>query len=142
YIGDEVRDPGRTIPRAIILSALIVGALFVGVHLALMGVVPWQDVPKTDEELKDYSLPAAFMGMTYGANAQLAVTIITLLLIWCSFGSAFTGMLGYARIPFGAARQGHFYDVLAKIHPTLHFPHVSLLLVGTMTLFWSFFDLD
>ena len=36
YIGDEVRDPGRTIPRAIILSALTVCLLFVGVHLALL----------------------------------------------------------------------------------------------------------
>ena len=39
YIGEEVRDPGRTIPRSILLSALLVCVLFVGLHLAMLGVV-------------------------------------------------------------------------------------------------------
>src|SRR5207244_5533049 len=61
YIGDEVRDPGRTIPRAIILSALLVAALFVGLHVAMLSVVPWQEIPTTQPELDAYSLPAEFM---------------------------------------------------------------------------------
>jgi amino acid transporter len=41
YIGEEVRDPGRTIPRAILLSAVLVCVLFAGLHLAMLGTVPW-----------------------------------------------------------------------------------------------------
>src|SRR5262249_7494905 len=52
------------------------------------------------------------------------------------------GMLGYSRIPFGAARSGHFFRVFATIHPRERIPHVSLALVGGLTLFWSFFDLQ
>src|SRR5205807_2149318 len=44
YLGDEVRDPGRTVPRAILLSTLLVVVLFAGVHLALLGTVPWREV--------------------------------------------------------------------------------------------------
>jgi amino acid transporter len=67
--------------------------------------------------------------------------VATVLLVWSCFGSAFAGMLGYSRIPYGAARYGHFFATLARVHPVHHIPHVSLLLVGGLTLFWSFFDL-
>jgi amino acid transporter len=136
YIGDEVRDPGRTIPRAIIGSALIVCVLFVGLHLAMLGVVPWSEVPTNDDS---FSLTAEFMRRIHG---PWAATLITLLLIWCCIGSVFAGLLGYSRIPYGAARQGHFFRVFAKVHATERIPHVSLWLVGAMMLFWSFFDLQ
>lgn len=136
YIGDEVRQPGWTIPRAILLSALMVCVLFMGLHLAMLGTVPWQDVAKAPENT---ILPAEFMRRIYGEGSW-AVTLITLCLIWSCFGSAFAALLGYSRIPYGAARYGHFFQALGRVHPTMHIPHVSLLLVGGLTLFWSFFD--
>ncbi len=133
YIGDEVRNPGRTIPWAIILSALLVVAMFVGLHLAMLGVVPWQEVDKNEP-----NLAARFMRQIHGDGAAGLVTV--LLMVSC-FGSAFAGLLGYSRIPFGAARQGHFFAALGKIHPVQNIPHVSLLAVGSLILLWSFFDL-
>jgi amino acid transporter len=137
YLGDEVRDPGRTIPRSIILSALLVAVLFVGVHLALLGTVSWQTV-KTE----DYSLPAEFMRQSYGDYGKVSVILVTLLLIWSCFGSAFAGLLGYSRIPYGAARYGHFFAIMGRVHPQLRIPHLSLLFVGALTLVWALFDLE
>src|SRR5262249_1166992 len=139
YIGDEVRDPGRTIPRAILLSAALVCLLFLGVHLAMLGTISWRDVPTTDEELNNFSLPGTFMSRLHG---DWAATLVTVLLIWTCFGSAFAGLLGYSRIPYGAARYGHFFAVLGRTHPIQRIPHVSLLLVGGLSLFWSFFTLQ
>jgi len=136
YIGDEVHNPGRTIPRSILLSALLVCLMFVGLHLAMLGVVSWTEVIESDPD--DYSLAAVFMEKLHG---QWGATLMSVLLVWSCLGSAFAGLLGYSRIPYGAARQGHFFSVVGKVHPTLRIPHVSLLLVGGMTLFWSFFDL-
>jgi len=141
YIGDEVRAPGKTIPRSIFLSVLIVGIMFVGLHLALVSVVPWREIPTDDEKLKSFSLSAEFMQRIYGDGSR-AATLITLLLIGSCFGSVFAGMLGYSRIPFGAARQGHFFSVFGAVHPRHRIPHVGLFLVGALTLFWSFFDLQ
>ncbi len=138
YVGDEVRDPGRTIPRAILLSAAIVVVLFAGIHLAMLGTVPWQTVPDPSSGL-DYSLPADFMTRAVG---PWAAALLMLLLIWCCFGAAFCGLLGYSRVPYGAARQGHFFAALARVDPKRRVPHVSLLLVGGLMLFWTFFDLD
>jgi APA family basic amino acid/polyamine antiporter len=136
YIGDEVREPGRTIPRAILLSVLLVGVLFVGLHLAMLGTVPWASVPTDDD---NYNLAAAFMDRVHG---DWAAKLVTLLLIWSCFGSAFAGLLGYARIPYGAARYGHFFAAFGRVHPVQRIPHVALLAVGGLTLFWCFFDLQ
>jgi basic amino acid/polyamine antiporter, APA family len=140
YIGEEVRDPGRTIPRAILLSAVLVCVLFTGVHLAMLGTVPWSEALAGRQHWKDeYSLPADFMGRIHG---PWAVQLVTLLLIGSCFGSVFAGLLGYSRIPYGAARAGHFFQAVAHVHPRHLIPHVSLLLVGGLTLLWSFFDLE
>ncbi len=136
YIGDEVRDPGRTIPRSILLSAVLVMGLFLGLHLAMLGTISWRQVP-TDQDT--YSLAADFMRHLHG---DWAATLVTLLLIWSCFGSAFAGLLGYSRIPYGAAHYGHFFAVLGRVHPVHLIPHVSLLLIGGLTLFLSFFDLQ
>ncbi len=134
YVGDEVRNPARTIPRAILLSSVLVCVLFVGVHLALLGTVSWRDVPPDTP-----NLPARFMQTVHG---QWAATLVTLLLVWSCFGSVFAALFGYSRIPYGAARQGHFFSALARVHPDHRIPHVSLLLVGGLTLLWSFFELQ
>jgi amino acid transporter len=139
YVGEEVRDPGRTIPRAILLSAVLVCMLFAALHLAMLGTVPWREALAGRAEWKDeYSLPADFMRRIHG---PWAVQLITLLLIGSCFGAAFAGLLGYSRIPYGAARAGHFFQALAHVHPRHHIPHVSLLFVGGLTLLASFFDL-
>jgi APA family basic amino acid/polyamine antiporter len=140
YIGEEVRDPGRTLPRAILLSAVLVCVLFTALHLAMLGTVPWSEALAARQRWKDeYSLPADFMGRIHG---PWAVQLITLLLIGSCFGSAFAGLLGSSRIPYGAARAGHFFQAVAHVHPRHLIPHVSLLLVGALTLLWSFFDLE
>ncbi len=136
YIGDEVRDPGRTIPRSIFLSAGLVMTLFISLHLAMLGTISWRDVPANPDT---YSLVAEFIRRIHG---DWAATFVTLLLIWSCFGSVFAAQLGYSRIPYGAARYGHFFAVLGRVHAVHHIPHVSLLLIGGLTLFWSFFDLQ
>src|SRR5207253_816778 len=118
------------------LSAVLVCAMFVGLHLAMLGTISWKDVPT---EPGSYSLAAEFMRHIHG---DWAAVLVTILLIGSCFSSVFAGMLGYSRIPYGAARYGHFFSILGKVHPVHRIPHVSLLLVGGLTLFWSFFGLQ
>jgi amino acid transporter len=138
YIGDEVREPGKTIPRSILISATAVTVLFLGAHVAMVGVVPREAIPDDPAALDTFSLPARFMEELHG---EWAASLVSLLLIWSCLGSAFAGLLGYSRIPYGAARYGHFFAVFSAVHPTKRFPYVALLAVGALTLFWAFFDL-
>src|SRR5262245_45439902 len=133
YLGSEVRDPARTIPRAILLSSLSVVVLFTLVHLAMTSVVPWREA-----RAETANLTAEFMKRVHGQWAAAAVTVC---LVGSCFASCFAGTLGYSRVPFAAARNGHFFRWFAAVHPRLHIPHRSLLLIGAMILFWSFFSL-
>src|SRR5262249_30735504 len=96
--------------------------------------------PRTDEDLASYSLPAVFMRRIHGEG--VAVALVSLCLMWSCLGSVFAGLFSYSRIPFGAARYGHFFSIFGRIHPTLAIPHVSLWLFGALSLLWSFFSLD
>jgi fructoselysine transporter len=54
------------------------------------------------------------------------------LVLWVAFASVFSGTLGYSRIPYAAAKDGAFFSVFAKLHPTKHFPYISLLALGSV----------
>ena len=136
YLGEEVREPAKVIPRAIMFSGLAGLILYVSVHLALLGFYGWKEIP---EVVGDFNLPAEFMRRAHG-NA--GATAISLLLIGCCFASAFSGLLAYSRVPYGASCQGHFFRFFDKIHRVHRFPHRSLLLVGGLTVIWAFFDLS
>jgi amino acid transporter len=142
YIGEEVRNPGRTIPRAILLSTVLVCLLFAGLHLAMLGTVSWREVPTEKPAVDSYSLPAEFMSKIHPRWGPWGPRLVSLLLIWSCLGSAFAALLGYSRIPYGAARYGHFFAPLGQVHPVHRIPHISLLAVGGITLCWTFFDLQ
>ncbi len=131
YIGDEVRNPGRVIPRSILISVVAVAIIYIAINLSIIGVVPWREfVPHTAHPQSDF-IVSIFMERIYGSNVAVA---FTLLVLWTAFGSVFALLLGYSRIPYAAAIDGTFFSVFAKVHPEKRFPHVSLLLVGALAI--------
>jgi amino acid transporter len=63
------------------------------------------------------------------------------MILWTAFGSVFALLLGYSRIPYAAARDGYFFKAFARLHPTKDFPHVSLLVLGIISILASLFAL-
>jgi amino acid transporter len=127
YIGDEVQDPGRVIPRSILVSVLAVAVIYVGINLSIIGFVPWREfVPAAAHPQSDF-IVSVFMERAYGPRVA---TLFTALVLWTAFGSVFALLLGYSRIPYAAAVDGTFFRVFARLHETKRFPHVSLLLIG------------
>jgi amino acid transporter len=139
YIGDEVKDPGRVIPRSIVISTAAVAALYLGINLSIIGVVPWRDfVPAATSPTAQFVV-SVFMERIYGSKVA---SVFTLLILWTAFGSVFALLLGYSRIPYAAAREGYFLKSFGRLHPTGGFPHVSLLVLGALAIVSSFFALD
>jgi basic amino acid/polyamine antiporter, APA family len=138
YIGDEVRDPGRVIPRSIFLSTLAVAVIYLAVNLSVIGVVPWRAfVPAGEHAASDFVI-SIFMQRIYG---HTVAAWFTLLILWTAFSSVFALLLGYSRIPYAAARDGYFFRAFARLHPTGRFPHVSLLVLGLLAIVCSAFSL-
>jgi amino acid transporter len=138
YIGDEVRDPGRVIPRSIMISTAAVAVIYLGINLSLIGVVPWREFVPADAHPESNFIVSIFMQKIYGTAVA---TIFTLLVLWTAFGSVFALLLGYSRIPFAAAESGYFFRVFGRLHPTKDFPYVSLLVLGTISIIAGFFSL-
>jgi amino acid transporter len=131
--GGEVKDPGRTIPRSILLAIVAVAILYVTMSVTIIGVVPWREAMTTT------SVVSLFIERIHGPWAGKLVTI---LILWTSLGSVFAILLGYSRVPYAAAKDGRFFAPFARLHPTKGFPHVSLLTLGFGSAVACWFDLE
>ena len=139
YIGDEVKDPGRTIPRSIIISVVAVAIIYLAINLSIIGIVPWREfVPAADHPESGFVV-SVLMEKIYGPKIATAFTAMVL---WTAFGSVFALLLGYSRIPYAAAQDGYFFKVFGRLHPTKHFPYVALVVIGIISIICSFFSLD
>lgn len=133
YIGDEVANPSRTIPRSILISVAVIAVVYVAMNTSIISVVPWQ------EAMKSTSIASDFMERLYGRRGGVLMAVM---ICWTALASIFALMLGYSRIPYAAARDGFFFDVFARLHPRGDFPHVSLLVLGAVSAAASFLPLD
>jgi amino acid transporter len=138
YIGDEVKEPGRTIPRSIIISIIAVALIYIAINLSVIGVVPWREFVPADQHPGASFIVSVFMERIYGSGVA---TAFTALILWTAFGSVFALLLGYSRIPFAAARDGYFFEVFGRIHPAKRFPHISLVVIGLIAIACSFLSL-
>jgi amino acid transporter len=138
YIGDEVRDPGRVIPRSILISTAAVAVIYIGINLSIIGVIPWREFVPASAHPESNFIVSVFMQRIYGNRVA---TIFTLLVLWTAFGSVFALLLGYSRIPYAAAQSGYFFRAFGRLHPTKDFPFVSLLVLGAISIVAGFFSL-
>jgi amino acid transporter len=133
YLGDEVVDPPRNLPRSMIISVTTVAVLSYLTCLSIVGVLPWK------EAMQSQFVASEFMQRLYGSRAGVAVT---LLILWTAFAATYALILAYSRIPYAAALDGNFFSVFSRLHKRKDFPHFSLLLIGGLSVVASFFDLD
>jgi amino acid transporter len=131
YIGEEVRDPGRNIPRSILISLTFIGVVYFTLNLSLIGVIPWSSFVPAEKHPEAEFIFSRMMEQVYGPSMA---TVFTLLVLWTTFGSVFALLLGYSRIPFAAAQDGCFFRVFGRLHPTKHFPYVSVLAIGLLSI--------
>ena len=136
-IGEEIRDPRKTMPRAIVLSIVLVVLIYVVMTIVILGMIPWQEAQQTR------TIASVFIQRTFSDPAQgrIAGVIMNALILFVTASSLYAFILGYSRIPFAAARDGQFFKVFAKVHPTKHFPHVSLLTIGALAIPFCFLTL-
>jgi amino acid transporter len=133
YLGDEVNDPPRTIPRSMVISVIGVLAIDFLVCLSIVGVIPWR------QAMRSQFVASEFMQELYG---NWAGVLVTALILWTAFAATYALMLAYSRIPYAAALDGNFFGVFSRLHKQKDFPHFSLLLIGGLSVAASFFELE
>jgi amino acid transporter len=132
HLGGEVRNPGRTIPRAVITSVVLVAILYLTMNISIIAVVPWKQAMQSSQ------IASLFMETLYGRQVAVAFTG---LILWTVLACVFSMTLGYSRIPFAAAVNGDFLRIFSHVHPTKHFPDVSLWSIGLLTAAFCYLEL-
>ncbi len=121
HLGGEMKNPERNIPLSIFISIAGITVLYMLLNLSVVSVVPWQEAQKST------FIVSTVIEAIYGAKAAGIATGLVLIV---AFSSLFAVMLGYSRVPYAAAVDGQFFKIFAKLHPTRHFPYVSVLFLG------------
>jgi len=136
FLGAEIRQPERNIPRAIIYSIAVVAALYIVMNISVLGVVPWQELDQAAASETRFYVASTVLQHAFGGFAG---NLGALLVIWTAFASVFSLMLGASRVPYAAAVDGNYFRRFARLHPEGRFPHVSLVTLGLVgTLFCLF----
>ncbi|MEV0170847.1 APC family permease [Streptomyces sp. NPDC050803] len=122
-LGEEVRDPARTIPRAIPLALGIALAVYVCVAVAVLSVLGADALGDADAPLADAVRAAGMSGLAPVVRVGAAVAAL---------GSLLALILGVSRTTLAMARDRHLPGALAAVHPRFQVPHRAELAVGAV----------
>lgn len=123
YVGSEVRDPGRTIPRSIAVSVLLVVGLYVLANAAYLYVL--SPGPMAQSSLVGSDAALILIGPAGAALVAGAIIVSTL-------GANNGIVLTSARIPYAVSRAGLFFRWMGSVHPRFHTPNAALIAQGAV----------
>ena len=139
FLGAEVRKPEKTIPRAILISILVVAAFYIAMNLAVLPAIG--PVSTQAAAAIAPSRLALVADIAQSAFGHFAGQILATLILWSAFSSVFSLLLGYSRVPYAAARDGNYFSALAAVHSRHGIPHRSLIALGLVATVFCFFSL-
>jgi len=138
FLGEEVVEPQKTIPRSMLLSITMVAVVYVVMNVSILGVLPRAEIISMALGSGHNFAAARMAQVVYGTWGG---TLVSLLVVWTAFASVFSLLAGYSRIPFAAARDGNFFSIFQKLHPVQKFPTNSVLLLGGLAALFCIFQL-
>jgi amino acid transporter len=123
FAAGEVRDPQRTLPRAIVGGTMAIIAIYVAANAAYLYLNPIATLAAS-------SLVAA--DTARGVFGEIGVSLVSVVVAISTFGSLIAIMLSAPRIFFAMADDGLFFQSLARVHPRFGTPYVAILLAMTL----------
>jgi amino acid transporter len=132
YLGGEVRNPGKTMPRAIVYSILGIMGIYFLLQVGVLGSLPLDQVKTAT------SVASSVVEASWGTGMA---KVLTVLIIIAAVGSVFAGLLGGSRVPYEAARDRVFLKAFGKLHPKLNMPTLGVITMGFLTAVFSLFSL-
>ncbi|MEQ8714360.1 MAG: APC family permease [Cyclobacteriaceae bacterium] len=125
--GGEARNPSKSLPLAIALAITVVGSFYMLFTAAVYHAVPWQFVAE-EAMKKDITAPGM---LSYLMPSGLAIAVLVGAAI-ALINDLPAMLLSVSRLMFAWAEDGIFPRQVAKVHPTLHTPHIAIVISGVM----------
>src|SRR6266536_2942919 len=123
FASGEVKDPGRNLPRAIILGTLALIAIYVLTNLAYLYVLPIEAVGRSPLVAADTMLAL------FGRGGVVLVSVFVMI---SSFSSLNGSMLASPRVFFAMADDGLLFQAIASVHPRYKTPYVAIILAAIL----------
>lgn len=124
--GDEVRDPQRTLPRAIVIALVIVVSIYLAVAIAAVGAQPWEMF--SDPSQQEAGLAVILQNIV---NSDWPVTVFTAGAVISIFSVTLMTLFGQSRILFTIGRDGLIPKAFARVNPRTHTPEFAIVVVAT-----------
>ncbi|GGN53302.1 amino acid permease [Streptomyces albiflavescens] len=121
--GEEAKNPQRDLPRAIILSLVLVTALYVLVAVAALGAMPWQKFEGTEATLSQVLVQSVGGGSLWPILLSIGAVVATTSVV-------LTVQYGQIRILFAMSRDGLVPPLFSKVHPTTGVPRANTVIVS------------
>ncbi len=119
YIAEEIRDPGRNVPRAFALGTAAVIVIYLSLNILYLYVLPVGELAKVQGSVLD-----VIADRLLGARAGDIMGIVSIISLAASISAmTFAG----PRVYYAMARDGLFFDAAAKIHPKYKTPAAAII---------------
>ena len=123
FAGGEVRDPQRTLPRAIVGGTLAIVAIYLAANLAYLYVSPIDSIGRSP------LIAADTMGAMFGSLGTALVSVVVTI---STLGALVSITLTSPRVFFAMAADGLFFRRIASVHPRYGTPHVAIGLAAVL----------
>ena len=123
FVSEEVKDPLRNLPRAILIGVLCVIVVYVGANIAYVHVLGASSLAATETPAADV---AAKLAGPWGAKA------ISFLIVVSTFGFMNLALLSAPRVYYAMGADGVFFKFLGRLNPRFHTPAAAILLQGVL----------
>jgi len=117
-IGEETKDPERTIPRALILALIISTMLYVMVALSVVSIIPYDQLASSTSPLADVALKA---------QGPQAYSILSIIALFATANTVLIILIATSRIAYGMAKESSLPNILSKVHKKRGTPWVTIL---------------
>jgi glutamate:GABA antiporter len=125
-LSDEIREPRKTIPRAILISGIMTAAIYIAGTAALLVALPTKQIDLVA------GIPQALASVGDRLGIPLFGVITAVLLTLSQLGGLGAWITGTARLPFAVGVDRYLPRPLAALHPKYATPHVALLTQATI----------
>ena len=126
-MGDEIRDPRRSVPQGVLWGGVLAGLVYVSATLALLLAVPQREVKVVQGVLQ------AVDKMTAGSSLTWLLPVLALVLAVAIAGSTSAWLSGSARIIFVSGIDRYLPQALGKVHPKYATPHIALMAIAVLS---------
>jgi glutamate:GABA antiporter len=125
-LGGEIKNPRRTIARALLIACVAIGALYIAGTAALLTALPAQQINAIS------GIPQALTAVAVRAGAPIFGVVAAALVTLSQIGSLGAWITGTARLPFLFGLDRYLPKALGSVHPASGAPHVALLTQGVL----------